>query len=95
MRIKVQIEYLPNVEDPEALSIRRNLELTGYRGIKNVYSYKTYEFETTLDEKDRREAVRLFRIRLVSFSLSLVFIVGFFIFTYTGTPQGEVGPISL
>ena len=31
---------------------------------------------------DRREAVRLFRIRLVSFSLSLVFIVGFFIFTY-------------
>ncbi|WMT51105.1 MAG: hypothetical protein RE471_09020 [Ferroplasma sp.] len=31
---------------------------------------------------DRREAVRLFRIRLVSFSLSLAFIVGFFIFTY-------------
>ena len=31
---------------------------------------------------DRREAVRLFRIRLVTFFLSLVFIVGFFIFTY-------------
>ena len=31
---------------------------------------------------NRREAVRLFRIRLVTFFLSLVFIVGFFIFTY-------------
>ena len=31
---------------------------------------------------DRQEAVRLFRMRLVTFSLSLIFIVGFFIFTY-------------
>ncbi|WMT51106.1 MAG: phosphoribosylformylglycinamidine synthase subunit PurS [Ferroplasma sp.] len=58
MRIKVQIRYLPNVEDPEALSIKRNLELTGYRGIKNVYSYKTYEFETTLDKKDSMDEIR-------------------------------------
>jgi phosphoribosylformylglycinamidine synthase PurS subunit len=58
MRIKVQIKYLPNVEDPEALSIKRNLELTGYRGIKNVYSYKIYEFETTLDKKDSMDEIR-------------------------------------
>ena len=58
MRIKVQIKYLPNVEDHEALSIKRNLELTGYRGIKNVYSYKIYEFETTLDKKDSMDEIR-------------------------------------
>jgi phosphoribosylformylglycinamidine synthase len=58
MRIKVQIKYLPNVEDPEALSIKRNLELTGYRGIKNVYSYKIYEFETTLDKNDSMDEIR-------------------------------------
>jgi phosphoribosylformylglycinamidine synthase len=52
MKIRVQIKYLPNVEDPEALSIKRNLELTGYEGIKNIYSYKIYEFETSLDKED-------------------------------------------
>jgi phosphoribosylformylglycinamidine synthase len=58
MRIKVQIKYLPNVEDPEALSIKRNLELTGYKGIKKVYSYKIYEFETSLDRKDSIEEIK-------------------------------------
>ncbi|WP_298408425.1 phosphoribosylformylglycinamidine synthase subunit PurS [Ferroplasma sp.] len=51
MKVKVQIRYLPNVEDPEALSIKRNLELIGYEGIKNIYSYKIYEFETSLDRE--------------------------------------------
>ncbi len=55
MRIRVQIKYLPNVEDPEALSIKRNLELVGYKGIKNVNSYKIYEFETSMD---RNESIR-------------------------------------
>ncbi|ARD85287.1 MULTISPECIES: hypothetical protein [Ferroplasma] len=31
---------------------------------------------------DRNGAVRLFRLRLVTFSLSLIFILSFFIFTY-------------
>ncbi|WP_337860620.1 hypothetical protein [Ferroplasma sp.] len=31
---------------------------------------------------DRTEAVRLFRLRLVTFSLSLLLIISFFLFTY-------------
>ncbi len=31
---------------------------------------------------DRKEAIRLFRIRLITFTLSLVFILAFFVFTY-------------
>jgi hypothetical protein len=31
---------------------------------------------------DRNEAVRLFRLRLITFSLSLILILSFFVFTY-------------
>ena len=58
MKVKVQIRYLPNVEDPEALSIKRNLELIGYEGIKNIYSYKIYEFETSLDREDSIKEIK-------------------------------------
>ncbi len=52
MKIRIEIRYLPNVEDPEALSIKRNLDLTGYKGIENVSSYRVYEFETSLNRED-------------------------------------------
>ena len=58
MKVKVQIRYLPNVEDPETLSIKRNLELIGYEGIKNIYSYKIYEFETSLDREDSIKEIK-------------------------------------
>lgn len=44
-RIRVEIEFLPGVEDPEALTIHKNLRLLGYDSIKSVRTSKTYEFE--------------------------------------------------
>ncbi len=52
MKIRIEIRYLPNVEDPEAMSIKRNLDLIGYSGIENVSSYRVYEFETSLNKED-------------------------------------------
>lgn len=48
-RISVEIKFLPGVEDPEALTIQKNLKLLGYGGVKGVRTSKTYEFE--IDEK--------------------------------------------
>ncbi|SMD31144.1 phosphoribosylformylglycinamidine synthase subunit PurS [Picrophilus oshimae] len=48
MKAKIEVTYLPNVEDPEALSIERNLSMLGYNGIKGLSIKKIYEF--TLDD---------------------------------------------
>jgi len=32
--------------------------LIGYEGIKNIYSYKIYEFETSLDREDSISEIR-------------------------------------
>ncbi|MEM0139393.1 MAG: phosphoribosylformylglycinamidine synthase subunit PurS [Ferroplasma sp.] len=58
MKIRVQIKYLPNVEDPEAMSIKRNLELVGYSGIDHVSSYKVYEFDTSLGREDSMNEIK-------------------------------------
>ncbi len=57
MRIRVEVKYLENVEDPEALSIQRNLSLLGYGNINRVKTYRVYEFETSLDEHDSFEEI--------------------------------------
>ncbi len=44
-RISVEIKFHPGVEDPEALTIQKNLKLLGYEGIKSIKTSKTYEFE--------------------------------------------------
>lgn len=48
-RISVEIKFLPGVEDPEALTIQKNLKLLGYEGVESVRTSKTYVFE--IDEK--------------------------------------------
>ena len=42
VRIGVEIEYLPGVEDPEALNIGKNLLILGYERVKKVSIRKTY-----------------------------------------------------
>ncbi len=66
MRIRVEVKYLENVEDPEALSIQRNLSLLGYDGIKKVKTYKVYEFETSLGEHDSFEEINTISERILT-----------------------------
>ena len=57
-RISVEIKYLSGVEDPEALTIQKNLQLLGYGDIKKVRTSKTYEFEVSDDSSDAVSTVR-------------------------------------
>lgn len=57
-RIKVEISFLPGVEDPEALTIKKNLNLLGYTDIMSVRTSKTYEFEIADSAKDPEGIVR-------------------------------------
>ncbi|MCL6090607.1 MAG: phosphoribosylformylglycinamidine synthase subunit PurS [Candidatus Thermoplasmatota archaeon] len=58
VRISVEIKYLSGVEDPEALTIQKNLQLLGYGDIKKVRTSKTYEFEVSDDSSDAVSTVR-------------------------------------
>lgn len=57
-RISVEIKFHPGVEDPEALTIEKNLKLLGYEGIKSVKTSKTYEFEFDESNADPEKTVR-------------------------------------
>lgn len=39
----IKVEYLPGVEDPEALTILKNLNILGYGSVKSVETSKSYE----------------------------------------------------
>lgn len=51
-RISVEIKFLPGVEDPEALTIQKNLRLLGYGSVKSVRTSKTYEFDIDDSEQN-------------------------------------------
>lgn len=57
-RISVEIKFHPGVEDPEALTIQKNLKLLGYEGIKSVKTSKIYEFEFDESNTDPEKTVR-------------------------------------
>lgn len=57
-RIRVEIKFLPGVEDPEALTIERNLKLLGYGEISRVRTSKTYEFDIEDTARDPVTMVR-------------------------------------
>ncbi|MCL4341471.1 MAG: phosphoribosylformylglycinamidine synthase subunit PurS [Candidatus Thermoplasmatota archaeon] len=42
--IRVDVEYLPGVEDPEAITILKNLNILGYKSIRETRTAKSYEF---------------------------------------------------
>ena len=51
-RVRIEIRYLPGVEDPEALTIRKNLSALGYEDIDSVSSVKVYELDISGSAKD-------------------------------------------
>ena len=51
-RVRIEIRYLQGVEDPEALTIRKNLSTLGYRSVSSVSSVKIYELEISDDVDD-------------------------------------------
>ncbi len=55
--ISVEIKFLPGVEDPEALTIQKNLKLLGYSGIKSIKTSKTYSFDIEIGESDPKAMV--------------------------------------
>lgn len=56
--ISVEIKYLPGVEDPEALTIHKNLKLLGYSGIKSIKTSKTYTFDIEVGDSDPKDMVK-------------------------------------
>ncbi len=51
VRIGVEIEYLPGVEDPEALNIGKNLLILGFDRVKHVSIRKTYVLDIDGDRQ--------------------------------------------
>jgi phosphoribosylformylglycinamidine synthase len=56
--ISVEIKFLPGVEDPEALTIHKNLKLLGYSGIKSLKTSKTYTFDIEVGQSDPHAMVK-------------------------------------
>jgi phosphoribosylformylglycinamidine synthase PurS subunit len=48
---RVEVRYLPGVEDPEALTIKRNLKILGYDSVSDVKMARIYDL-TFENEKD-------------------------------------------
>jgi phosphoribosylformylglycinamidine synthase PurS subunit len=51
-RVRIEIRYLPGVEDPEALTIRKNLSTLGYESVKSVSTVKIFELEISGGKSD-------------------------------------------
>ncbi|MEM0157021.1 MAG: phosphoribosylformylglycinamidine synthase subunit PurS [Thermoplasmataceae archaeon] len=43
--VVIKVEYLPGVEDPEALTILKNLNILGYGSVRTVQTSKSYELD--------------------------------------------------
>ncbi len=43
--VVIKVEYLPGVEDPEALTILKNLNILGYGSVKTVQTSKSFELD--------------------------------------------------
>lgn len=48
---RVEVRYLPGVEDPEALTVKRNLKILGYDSVSGVNMARIYDL-TFENEKD-------------------------------------------
>jgi phosphoribosylformylglycinamidine synthase len=53
---RVEVRYLPGVEDPEALTIKRNLKILGYDSVSDVKMARIYDL-TFENEKDAHTQV--------------------------------------
>ncbi len=55
--IRVDVEYLPGVEDPEAITILKNLKILGYDTITETRTAKSYEFRIEGKLEEARSTV--------------------------------------
>ena len=53
--VVIKVEYLPGVEDPEALTILKNLNILGYGGVKSVQTSKSYELNIEGSEAEAKK----------------------------------------
>lgn len=44
-RVRIEIRYLTGVEDPEALTIKKNLNILGFKSVESISTVRTYEVE--------------------------------------------------
>lgn len=51
-KVRIEIRYLKGVEDPEALTIKKNLLTLGYKSITSVSSVKVYELDISEEVGD-------------------------------------------
>ncbi len=58
VRIRIEISYLKGVEDPEALTIRKNLNILGFKSVKNVSTVRSYEIEFSDETEDPEKETR-------------------------------------
>jgi phosphoribosylformylglycinamidine synthase len=66
MKISVSVKYLSGVEDPEALTIKKNLDILGFNGIEKLAISKTYEFELEDDQEDKRKMIEEIASRILT-----------------------------
>ncbi|PYB68096.1 phosphoribosylformylglycinamidine synthase, purS protein [Thermoplasma sp. Kam2015] len=57
MKFRVEIRYKEGVEDPEAVTILKNFNILGYKGIKDIKTSKVYYIEAT-DESEVYEVTK-------------------------------------
>lgn len=51
-RVRIEIRYLKGVEDPEALTIKKNLKILGFSSVDSINTVRSYEIEFSPDTKD-------------------------------------------
>ncbi|MCW6169103.1 MAG: phosphoribosylformylglycinamidine synthase subunit PurS [Thermoplasmatales archaeon] len=66
MKISVSVKYLSGVEDPEALTIKKNLDILGFKGIEKLAISKTYEFELEDGTEDKRKMIEEIASRILT-----------------------------
>jgi phosphoribosylformylglycinamidine synthase PurS subunit len=66
MNISITVKYLEGVEDPEALTIKKNLDILGFKGIEKLVISKTYEFELSGKASENRRMVEEIASRILT-----------------------------
>ncbi|MHB1439120.1 MAG: phosphoribosylformylglycinamidine synthase subunit PurS [Cuniculiplasma sp.] len=59
VKIRLEISYLPGVEDPEATTLHHNLGILGYYSIESVSMLKVYEMEFSEDEETAKSMAKI------------------------------------
>ena len=63
---RIEVTYRKGVEDPEAITVARNLKILGYSSIRNVNISKTYELTIEGSEQDGEKIAREISEKILS-----------------------------